>query len=86
MHMSVHITFAFRYLFLLIVQNAKAFLTIGGWDGSAYWSSSVATVQNRSTFAYNVAQFAHAYNLDGIDLEYVRRYLYSTFVLNNHTC
>jgi len=59
------------YLFLIIVQNVKALLTVGGWTGSVHWSSSVATSQNRSTFANNVAQFAHAHNLDGIDFEYV---------------
>lgn len=51
-------------------NNVKALLTIGGWDGSIYWSSSVATAQNRSTFATNVAQFASAHNLDGIDFDW----------------
>ncbi|KIM69393.1 glycoside hydrolase family 18 protein [Scleroderma citrinum Foug A] len=51
-------------------NNVKALLTIGGWTGSAYWSSSVATSQNRSTFANNVAQYAHAHNLDGIDFDW----------------
>lgn len=51
-------------------HNVKALLTIGGWDGSTYWSSSVATTQNRSTFANNIVQFAHRYNLDGIDLDW----------------
>ncbi|KAI6021717.1 glycoside hydrolase family 18 protein [Pisolithus microcarpus] len=51
-------------------NNVKALLTIGGWDGSMYWSSSVATAQNRSTFATNVAQFAYANNLDGIDFDW----------------
>ncbi|KAI6121982.1 glycoside hydrolase family 18 protein [Pisolithus sp. B1] len=51
-------------------NNVKALLTIGGWDGSMYWSSSVATAQNRSTFASNVAQFAYANGLDGIDFDW----------------
>ncbi|KAL4078101.1 glycoside hydrolase family 18 protein [Scleroderma yunnanense] len=51
-------------------NNVKALLTLGGWSGSVYWSSSVATAQNRSTFANNVAQFASAHNLDGIDFDW----------------
>ena len=85
MRTSVPVDFCSRYSFLIIVQSVKALLTIGGWDGSTYWSSSVASTQNRSTFANNVAKFARAHNLDGIDFEYVCRYLFSIFTLNNHT-
>ena len=47
MQMSVPVDFRSRYLFSITLQNVKALLTIGGWTGSIYWSSSVATVQNR---------------------------------------
>jgi len=85
MQMSVPVDFRSRYLFSITLQNVKALLTIGGWTGSIYWSSSVATVQNRTTFANNVAQFARTHNLDGIDFEYVCCYLFLIFALNNHT-
>ncbi|KAG6334466.1 hypothetical protein ID866_4628 [Astraeus odoratus] len=51
-------------------NNVKALLTIGGWTGSMYWSPSVATAENRSTFATNVASFAQAHGLDGIDFDW----------------
>ena len=67
-----HVSPVFLVFFLLfstIIQSVKALLTIGGWDNSIYWSSSVATPQNRSVFAHNVAQIARVHKLDGVDFE-----------------
>ena len=69
MQMSVPFFWCFLFLFSTIIQNVKALLTIGGWDNSIYWSSSVATPQNRSVFAHNVAQIARVHKLDGVDFE-----------------
>lgn len=52
-------------------NNVLALVTIGGWSGSVYWSTSVASAQNRTTFATNVVQFAQQYGFDGVDFEYV---------------
>ena len=71
MRMSVPVSFGSSYLFLPTVQNVKAFVDVGDNGNSTYWSSSVATPQNRSIFAANIARFAYVHNLDGIVLEYV---------------
>jgi chitinase len=47
-------------------------LTVGGWDGSIYWSSSVATATNRSTLATSLVQYANAHGFSGLDFEYVK--------------
>ncbi|KAF8434778.1 chitinase [Boletus edulis BED1] len=51
-------------------NGVKPILTIGGWDGSLYWSSSVATAQNRSTFANSIAQYAQAHGFNGLDFDW----------------
>ena len=83
MRTLVPVNFRCHYSFPIVVQSVKALLTIGGEAGSAYWSSSVATAQNRSIFAHNVAQYARTHRLDGIDFEYVCCYLFLIFLLNN---
>lgn len=55
----------------------KPILTVGGWDGSIYWSSSVATDQNRSTLANSLAQYAYAHGFTGLDFEYVHLFFHS---------
>lgn len=45
-------------------------LSIGGWDGSKYFSSSVRTASSRETFANNIIKLAHDHKLDGIDIDW----------------
>ncbi|KAG8216471.1 glycoside hydrolase family 18 protein [Butyriboletus roseoflavus] len=51
-------------------NNVKPILTVGGWDGSLYWSSSVATAANRTTFANSLAQYAFAHGFTGLDFDW----------------
>jgi chitinase len=53
-----------------VANGVKPILTVGGWDGSIYWSSSVATAQNRSTFANSLAQYAFAHGFTGLDFDW----------------
>lgn len=55
--------------------GVAAHVAVGGWLGSVWFSSSVATSENRTAFANTVAKFAHNYNIDGIhfDWEYPGR-------------
>lgn len=46
-------------------------LTIGGWTGSQYFSSAVATEANRTAFVKTVMDLVSKYDLDGLDFEYV---------------
>lgn len=46
-------------------------LTIGGWTGSQYFSSAVATEANRTAFVKTVLSLVDKYDLDGLDFEYV---------------
>ena len=52
-------------------QNVSAMMSIGGWDGSQYLSSAMATDANRTAFAQTVMNLISTYNLDGIEFEYV---------------
>ncbi|KAN0085913.1 glycoside hydrolase family 18 protein [Tylopilus felleus] len=51
-------------------NNVKPILTVGGWDGSLYWSSSVANAQNRSSFANSLVQYAFAHGFTGLDFDW----------------
>ena len=48
-------------------------LSIGGWTGSQYFSSAVATASNRTAFVHAVVALVTQYKLDGIDFECVMR-------------
>jgi chitinase len=52
-------------------QNVSAMMTIGGWAGSQYFSSAVATEANRTAFAQTVMNLVSTYKLDGVEIEYV---------------
>ena len=54
-------------------------LTIGGWTGSQYFSSAVATDANRTAFVNTVLGLVSKYNLDGLDFEYVPRSAFRDF-------
>ncbi|KAF4563788.1 hypothetical protein EYR36_003030 [Pleurotus pulmonarius] len=51
-------------------QGVSPSLSIGGWTGSIYFSSAVATPQNRSAFVKAVVGLANTYQLDGIDFDW----------------
>ncbi|KIK94729.1 glycoside hydrolase family 18 protein [Paxillus rubicundulus Ve08.2h10] len=53
-----------------LANNVKPVLTVGGWDGSIYWSSSVATATNRSTWATSLVQYANAHGFSGLDFDW----------------
>jgi hypothetical protein len=44
-------------------------LSIGGWSGSAYFSSAVATDANRTAFANAIVNVVSQYQFDGIEFE-----------------
>jgi chitinase len=44
-------------------------LSIGGWGGSQYFSSAVATAEHRTAFARTVLKVLSQYNLDGVEFE-----------------
>ncbi|KAI1795158.1 glycoside hydrolase [Ganoderma leucocontextum] len=45
-------------------------LSVGGWTGSKYFSSAVATAENREALANNLLALYSQHNLDGIDLDW----------------
>ncbi|KAK8853278.1 hypothetical protein IAR55_003982 [Kwoniella newhampshirensis] len=45
-------------------------LSIGGWTGSAYFSTICSTSSNRRTFINNILAAYNLYNLDGIDIDW----------------
>jgi chitinase len=45
-------------------------LSIGGWTGSAYFSTICADSSLRATFVANILRAYNAYNLDGIDIDW----------------
>lgn len=45
-------------------------LSIGGWGGSRYFSTAVATDANRTAFAGAVMALVSKYDLDGLNFEY----------------
>ncbi|KIJ63207.1 glycoside hydrolase family 18 protein [Hydnomerulius pinastri MD-312] len=51
-------------------NGVKALLTVGGWSTGIYWSSSVTTASNRSTFATSLVQYANAHGFDGLDFDW----------------
>lgn len=58
---------------LVSLANAagkKVRVSIGGWTGSVYFSSAVATESSRQTFANNIAAMYSEYGLHGVDLDW----------------
>lgn len=45
-------------------------LSIGGWTGSTYFSTIMASSDNRATFISNILTAYNSYNLDGIDIDW----------------
>ncbi|KAJ7500623.1 chitinase [Mycena galericulata] len=51
-------------------NNVSPLLSIGGWTGSQYFSSAVATSDNRTKFVGAITELVDTYNLDGIDFDW----------------
>lgn len=51
-------------------KGKKVKLSLGGWDGSQYFSPAVKTNASRSTFASNILAVYHSFSLDGIDIDW----------------
>jgi len=51
-------------------NNANAMLSVGGWGGSRYFSSAVATDASRTAFAKAVMKLVSDYHLDGVEFDW----------------
>jgi chitinase len=51
-------------------NGVSAFISIGGWTGSDYFSSSVGTASNRTKFVNAVLSLVSQYHLDGVDFDW----------------
>ncbi|KAF8444895.1 glycoside hydrolase family 18 protein [Boletus edulis BED1] len=51
-------------------HGVAAHVAIGGWGGGLWFSSDVATPENRTAFVKAVADFADQYDLDGINFDW----------------
>ncbi|KAI9444239.1 chitinase [Lactarius indigo] len=51
-------------------NHVKPIVSIGGWTGSQYFSSAVATDANRTAFAQAVINLVSRYNLDGVEFDW----------------
>ncbi|KAF8271823.1 chitinase [Lactarius quietus] len=51
-------------------NDVHAILSIGGWTGSRYFSTAVATNANRTAFAQAVMNVVKTYSLDGIEFDW----------------
>ncbi|RDB21041.1 Chitinase A1 [Hypsizygus marmoreus] len=51
-------------------NGVKALVSIGGWTGSRFYSSNIASASKRTVFVKTVTDFAKKYNLDGLDFDW----------------
>ncbi|KAJ7141208.1 glycoside hydrolase superfamily [Mycena epipterygia] len=51
-------------------NGVKAGLSIGGWTGSQYYSSNVASASNRTAFVKSVTNLIKKYDLDLVDFDW----------------
>ncbi|KAG9316849.1 glycoside hydrolase superfamily [Chiua virens] len=51
-------------------NHVAAHIAIGGWTGGVYFSSNLATPENRTAFVHTVAHFAEKHDLDGINFDW----------------
>ncbi|KAG8705796.1 hypothetical protein FRC09_002752 [Ceratobasidium sp. 395] len=52
-------------------NNCSAAISVGGWTGSQYFSTAVATTENRTAFVKTLTSLVQENNLDGLDFEQV---------------
>jgi chitinase len=70
----------------ILFQGVTALLSIGGWTGSQYYSTAVATSENRTAFVSAVLDLVSKYDLDGIDFECVLRFHSLEFICRECSC
>ncbi|KAG0696955.1 glycoside hydrolase family 18 protein [Suillus ampliporus] len=51
-------------------HGVEAHVAVGGWTGGLWFSSNLATAENRTAFVKTVAEFAFQYDLDGIQFDW----------------
>ncbi|OAX34531.1 glycoside hydrolase family 18 protein [Rhizopogon vinicolor AM-OR11-026] len=51
-------------------NGVEAHISIGGWTGSIYFSSNIATPANRTAFVKTVSDFASKYKVDGVQFDW----------------
>ncbi|KAG8744772.1 hypothetical protein FRC10_009420 [Ceratobasidium sp. 414] len=52
------------------VQNCSAAISVGGWTGSQYFSTAVATAENRTAFVKTLTNLVQENKLDGLDFDW----------------
>ena len=52
-----------------VFQNVIPLLTVGGWNGSQYFSNLVMTSINRDMFTTTLLNATDFYGLDGLNFE-----------------
>lgn len=50
-------------------HNVTVSISVGGWTGSRFFSTAVATPQNRTKFINTLANFVEKWDFDGLDFE-----------------
>ncbi|KAG1815160.1 glycoside hydrolase family 18 protein [Suillus subaureus] len=51
-------------------NNVFPVLTVGGWDGSIYFSSSMSTSSNRTTFVQSIVSMVNKYGFQGVEFDW----------------
>ncbi|KAF8582525.1 glycoside hydrolase family 18 protein [Ramaria rubella] len=51
-------------------NGVSASISVGGWTGSRFFSTAVATAQNRTAFVKTLSNFVTKYKFDGIDFDW----------------
>ncbi|KAG2074128.1 chitinase [Suillus decipiens] len=51
-------------------HGVEAHIAVGGWTGSIWFSSNLATAKNRTAFVKTVVDFASQYKLDGLQFDW----------------
>lgn len=51
-------------------NNVFPVLTVGGWDGSIYFSSSISTSSNRTTFVQSIVSMVNKYGFQGVEFDW----------------
>lgn len=52
------------------LDGVKPLVSVGGWTGSVYFSSLVASDTSRNYFAGNITSFINQYGFAGVDLDW----------------
>lgn len=63
-----------------LIKNVGAFISVGGWTGSQYFSTNVQP-GNQDGFVQAIVSMVKQYNLNGVDFESVFMLQISLFVL-----